>query len=229
MENDPKRAEVSPSAEKAVEAETLSRKQVGRRTLLRAGAGAAPVLLALRSGPVGATGQSCVVASSFVSVTTFKSRNAAATTLQCTSYNYDHWRGCVVNSNLCPGTDTTYWPAWTKKKISTQVGCTGTGYDNETVGAFLKNRALAGTGKLAVLQRILALTLTIDNAGSLAPSGIQTAGAPGGTLTKLYLQGVLSSYLGNAGGNYVVAASGINWPEATLIDWLQRLQNPIAI
>ncbi len=229
MEHDPKRAEGLPPAEKAAEAETLSRKQVGRRTLLRAGAGAAPVLLALRSGPVGATGQSCVVASSFVSVTTFKSRNASATSLQCTPYNYDHWRNQVVNNNLCLSTNTGNWPAWCRKTLATQLGCTGTGYDNELVGACLKNRALAGTGKLAVIQRILALTLTIDNAGSLAPSGIQTAGAPGGTLTKLYLQGVLSSYLGNAGGNYVVAASGINWNESTLIDWLQRLQNPIAI
>ena len=102
MEHDPNHAQGLPPAEDASKAETLTRKQASRRTLLRAGAGAAPVLLALRSGPVGATGQSCVVASSFVSVTTFKSRNASATSLQCTTYNYDHWRSCEVAPRRAP-------------------------------------------------------------------------------------------------------------------------------
>ena len=44
-----------------------------RHALLRAGSAAAPVLLTLASGPVGATG-ACTVASSYVSAATFKSR-----------------------------------------------------------------------------------------------------------------------------------------------------------
>ena len=78
-----------------------------------------------------------------------KSRNASATSLQCTSYNYDHWRSCVTGGNLCTNADSSYWPAWCRKTIATQLGCTGTGYDTELVGACLTDRQGDGMSQYA--------------------------------------------------------------------------------
>ncbi len=75
---------------------------LNRRALLRAGAGASPVLLSLAAGPVLAARPACTVASSFVSVATFRSRNPHVTSIQCSTQTADYWRDQALHVTPTP-------------------------------------------------------------------------------------------------------------------------------
>jgi hypothetical protein len=207
-----------------------TRQGIDRRTLLRGGASAAPVLLTLYSGPVSAT-QSCTVASSFVSAATFASRSPGTTYIKCTSKNAGHWRtaaqsGCAGSTPTVPPY-TAYnvqWPAWASVKVKDHLATTGSSYDEDYVGYTMKRgTALAASGELAILQHILGLTLTLQYDSNY----ITTAGAPGGELSKAYLVSVWQRY--KSTGAYVMPAANVNWDATGLLSWLKMLQYDIPI
>jgi len=207
-----------------------ARTGIDRRTLLRGGASAAPILLTLHSGPVAAA-QACTVASSFVSAATFASRSPGTTYIKCTTKSAADWR--VAAAASCSGTTPTVapydatnvqWPVWASVMVKDHLVATGSAYDNDYVGYTMKrDSSLAAAGELAILQHILGLTLTLQYDGSK----ITTAGAPGGELTKAYLVGVWQQY--RSTGAYVMPAANVNWNAAGLLTWLKMLQYDIPV
>jgi hypothetical protein len=195
----PDRARAEPGAE--------GRVRLDRRALLRGGAGAAPVLLTLASSPVSAS-TSCVVASSFVSVATFKSRNPTATTVSCASRTVEDWRracfaspdmACVqplVSASCFGGTSSTY-----NTKMLKDVLCDPSG--------------VSYSGELGVLQHLIALNLSVTQGYMSAPAG---------NIGPAYLGAVWSNYKAN-GGRYKLPGSGINWGSSQLISWLRYQLN----
>ena len=183
-----------------------TRVRLDRRALLRAGAGATPVLLTLASNPVAAA-NSCVVASSFVSVATFKSRNPTTTVINCTSLTCEQWRA------RC---DWAPMPSCLSPKVSSCLGGTGSTYDNYKVQQVFKaGSAIATTGELGVLQHILALHLCVTQ-------GFMSASA--GNVSPAYLAAMWQNYRSH-GGLYVLPTSAISWDSAKLINWLRYQLN----
>lgn len=186
-----------------------------RRALLRVGVGAAPVLLTLASRPVSAA-NSCVVASSFVSVATFHSRNPTATTVQCATRTCEDW----YRDACLPETGTPSRPAFLAGTVSSLLGSTTSSYNAATLWSVLKNDpyGIVKAGQLGVLQHLISLCLSIQK--GYAPAS--------GNMNPVYLQSVWQNYVAN-GGRYVLPASGISWDSAQLISWLRMLMYPIAL
>ena len=198
----------------------------GRRRLLRGGAAAAPVLLSLHSGPVAASASlSCTVASSFVSVATFASRNPGATTLQCSTLNAHHWH---QNAKAVAALPQNRRPAWAMRNLAAYLGQSCSPMPDlhpmqpsayEVWHVMGLGAAPATTGELGVLHHILGLALSIDNGRGVVNTG--------GRINTLYLAGVWQNY--KATGGYRLPAGHVNWTEAELINWLRMLQYPIPL
>jgi hypothetical protein len=185
-----------------------------RRALLRAGAGASPILLTLTSGPVAANGlgvNGCVLASSFVSVATFKSRNPTTTTLNCAAQKVEYW---VTQAQLPPPNPLPVPPTGLDVTVATLLGGAGSTYDTQTVRSVLlaQGGAVATVGELGTLQHLLAMALNLN-------SGNMTAG---GGFDLTYIQTIWSNYKSN-GNRYKVPASGIDWGDAEIIPWARLL------
>lgn len=185
---------------------------LSRRALLRAGAGASPVLLTLASGPVAANpfanNGTCTLASSFVSVATFKSRNPQATSLKCSAQNADFWRNLAATQ-----------PA-TASLNETVVALLGAGSSVPNT-VLVKDALLAPTptngpvqttGELGTLQHLLALALNVN-------AGYITAGAG---FDLAYIRSIWTNYRLNT-NRYVKPDSGINWGDTEIIAWARLL------
>ena len=188
---------------------------LNRRALLRAGAGASPVLLSLAAGPVLASRPTCTVASSFVSVATFKSRNPHVTSIQCSTQTADYWRDQALHA--------TSTPAVLAVTVSALLGSTGSNFNAMSVKDVLlaplpTTGTLQTTGELGTLQHLLALALNL-NAGFITT---------GGVFNLSYIQGIWANYQTN-GQRYKLPASQIDWGDTEIIAWLRFLMYPIAI
>ena len=214
------------AAENAAEAPSQTAKRgVGRRALLRGGAAAAPVLLTLHSGPVAATGtMACTVASSFVSVATFASRNPGATTLQCSTLNAGHWH---KKAQGCAQLSKDKRPKWATRKLASYLGSTcstwtqldGPASEYQIWQVMGLGTGPAQSGELGVLHHILGLALSIDSGGGAVNTG--------GRMNTPYLAEIWQNYKIN--GRYVLPSGGVNWSEAELISWLKMLQYPLPL
>lgn len=181
----------------------------GRRTVLRrALLTGAPILVTLHSGPVAAkqiTG-TCIKASGFISVATFKSRNPTASTI-CSTRALNEW------ISLAQGTVTpTAAEAVELAKLLTAYapGLTLTSYfSSKTVADVLKDSS--ASADVMVLKRIVAMLLNL-----------QFGYAPNGDFSSGYLVGVWNNFASN-GGNYVV--SGMTWNGMTTAQWLDYLMS----
>jgi hypothetical protein len=193
--------------------ERLAQAPVSRRSLLRVGAAATPVILTFASGPVAATGTTCTVASSFVSRQTFQSRNPSQAYMNCSSKGVrDWWTEC--------GTPyaTSAYKRFLDMTVQTSLGmATSSSWDTLTCKDLMLNggNGIATTGQTAVIQHLVGLTLSLDAA--LIPS-------PGG-LNKPYLQTIWTNYKNY--GRYM--AAGVDWDEATLLKFLLALQSPVSV
>lgn len=209
--------DTSPTQDQAADAAGRTPLGLQRRALLRAGAGASPVLLSLASGPVSAAGMlggQCVVASSFVSVATFKSRNPSVTTVQCSTQNADFWR--TEAGKPSP-------PAALNATVSTLLGNTGSSYNSQTLKAVMlaplpTSGTVQTTGELGTLQHLIAMVLNL-NAGYVASPG---------AVNVAYLQALWINYKSN-GNRYKLPASNIDWGDADIIAWLRFMMYPISI
>lgn len=195
------------SSERDATTTQAQRSPVSRRTVLRAGAAASPVLLTLASRPVSAgTTTGCMVASSFISVATFTSRNPD-TTISCNTKNVEYWRAQAALATP---------PADLALTVAGLLGTTGSTYNLQLVkDVLLSGSAIATTGALGVLQHILAMALSAK-AGMLSnPGGVNLS----------YLQGVWASY--NTYYPNYQSPSGVIMTEAQLIAWLRVLMYPL--
>lgn len=187
--------------------------QPGRRNLLRAGVGAAPVLLTLVSRPVAAA-DSCVVASSFVSVATYRSRNPTATTLRCSTRTIEEWytQACLPASGA-----PNVRPAVLSTLVYQLLGSTTSSYNGKALWEVLKNgtSGIVQSGELGVLQHLIGMALNVQ--GGFAPVA--------GGVSVAYLQLVWQNYKSNA-GYYRLPASGIDWDSPKVVSWLRLLMNP---
>lgn len=199
-------------------------KGLDRRTLLRAGAAATPIIATLYSRPVAAAGMSCTVASSFVSVATFASRNPGATTMRCSSLSATDWHTTAKSVGAGGAKER---PAWASLTISGYMGRASSpfsGLDSLSVDSYQVWQVMglgsqvSTAGELGVLQHILAMCLSIDFGGAAVNVG-------GGVNTP-YLKQVWQNYKSN--GRYKLAAGSIDWSDGELISWLRMLQYPIA-
>jgi hypothetical protein len=193
--------------------ERLAQAPVNRRSLLRVGAAASPVILTFASGPVAATGTTCTVASSFISRQTFQSRNPSQAYVNCSTKGVrDWWTEC--GSPYA----TSAYKRFLDMTVQASLGmATGSTWDSMTCKDLMLNggNGIASTGQVAVLQHLIGLTLSLD--ASLIPS-------PGG-LNKPYLQTVWTNY--KSYGRYM--AAGVDWDEATLLKFLLALQSPVSV
>jgi hypothetical protein len=199
---------------------------LGRRALLRGGVAAAPVLLSLHSGPVAASGNmACTVASSFVSVATFASRNPGATTLQCSSMNAHHWH---QSAKAVEKMAVDKRPAWARRKLVAYLGQTCSMQaalhptqpaDYEVWQVMGLGEAPATVGELGVLHHILGLALSIDQGRGVVNTG--------GRVNTPYLASIWQNY--KSSGGYRLPAGHVNWSEAELISWLKMLQYPVPL
>lgn len=180
--------------------------RVGRRALLRAGAGATPVLLTIASNPVSAA-NGCVVASSFVSVATFKSRNPGVASISCATRTVEDWRQeCAAKPDL----------ACVIPAVSTCLGSTTSAYNSSTLRqALCAGTSVSTSGELGVLQHIIALRLCITQGFMRAASG---------NVSTAYLGNMWCNFKQN-GNRYVLPASGIDWDSAKLVSWLRYQLN----
>jgi len=144
----------------------------GRRTVLRrALLTGAPILVTLHSGPVAAkqiTG-TCIKASGFISVATFRSRNPTASTI-CSTRALNEW------ISLAQGTVTpTAAEAAELAKLLTAYapGLTLTSYfSSKTVADVLKDSS--ASADVMVLKRIVAMLLNLQF--GYAPNGDFSSG-----------------------------------------------------
>lgn len=209
---------------------------VSRRSLLRGGAAVSPVLLTMASGPVGATA-TCVVASSFVSVAEFASRNAGKVLPKCTSVTADYWyaNACRRRSGSDGlDNDVTMGPIM-MASCSTHFGTAGPSstYRNKKVYQMFRENASCGSvsagksdadgvwngsisqgGLLGVTQHLLTLSLSYkNNKFALAP----------GYFNDGYFKGVWTRLTPTGQYNH---PDGIVWSAAQTISWLRLLQYP---
>lgn len=188
---------------------------LSRRRLLRVSAGASPVLLTLASNPVAASrGPACTVASSFVSVATFKSRNPSVTSIRCSSQTADYWRQQAAVHPL---------PAALNVTVSALLGSTTSSYNTHLVkDVMLAPLPTSGnvqtTGELGTLQHLIALALNL-NAGFITTAGV---------FNITYIRGIWANYKSN-GNRYRLPASGIDWGDTEIIAWLRFLMYPISL
>jgi hypothetical protein len=206
------------------ESQPSQAKGIDRRTLLRAGAAATPVIATLYSRPVAAAGMGCTVASAFVSLATFASRNPGAATMQCSTLSATDWH---ARAQAVAGLAAADRPEWARLTVSAYMGRASSafsGLDSLLVESYQVWQVMglggqvATSGELGVLQHILAMCLSIDYGGA--------AVRVGGGVNTPYLKDVWQNYKSN--GRYRLAASNLNWSEGELIGWLRMLQYPIA-
>lgn len=184
-----------------------AKRQLSRRSLLRAGAAASPVLLTLASGPVSATGTvNCMVASSFISVATFLSRNPDKT-VSCSTKNCEYWQ---EQARLVPT------PADLNLTVAEFLGSTGSSYNSHVLKDVLNN-PISLSGTLGVLQHCLSLALSVK--GGHVPNA--------GVINVNYIKTIWSSYNTNH-PNYRSPA-GVVMTEAQLIDWMRVLMYPLTL
>jgi hypothetical protein len=183
-----------------------------RRALLRAGVGATPVLLSLASGPVAAT--TCTVASSFVSVATFKSRNPTVKSIACSTQTADYWK--YGSTHFGPT------PPDMLLTVGALLGATSSIYNGQTVQAVYMLPAVSSyvevTGELGTLHHLMALVLNL-RAGHITAAGV---------FNQAYIQGIWANYKAN-GNRYKVPASSIDWGDTELIAWLRYLMYPVLV
>lgn len=194
--------------------QTRMHKPLSRRSLLRAGAGATPVILSLASGPVAASTAACTVASSFVSVATFKSRNPTAAGIQCSTQTADYWRDQAA---LVPP------PERMLVTVSALLGSTISGFNGQTLREVMRlplptTGTVVTSGELGTLQHLIALALNL-NAGHITAAGV---------FNLSYIQGIWSNYKSN-GNRYKLPASNIDWGDTEIIAWLRFLMYPITL
>lgn len=225
MDQKPQAAAAPDAGDAGLAPGATSKRGIARRTLLRGGAAAAPVLLTLHSGPVAASGtMACTVASSFVSVATFTSRNAGATSLQCSTLNADDWHRHARAAGALKPEDR---PAWAKVKlkdylgrsVNAQNGLSGQPDNYQVWEVMGLGTGPATIGELGVVHHILGLALSIDHGGNAVNTG--------GKVTTPYLAGIWQNYKMN--GRYRPPTGGIDWSEAELISWLKLLQYPLPL
>lgn len=183
-----------------------SRVRLDRRAMLRAGAGATPVLLTLASNPVSAA-NSCVVASSFVSVATFKSRNPTVTSVNCATRTAEDWRNaCMSNPQLACATP----------KVSATFGATTSSYNGRTLREVLCDASgISTSSELGVLQHLIALNLSVTQ-------GFMRMSA--GNVSPAYLGAIWRNYKNN-GNQYRLPSTTITWSSAQLVTWLRYQLN----
>jgi len=186
-----------------------------RRALLRAGAGASPVLLTLMSRPVVA-GTTCTVASSFVSVATWRSHNPTAASPQCTTRKCEDW---IADSSL-PATGTPSRPPYLNNPVNWLLGATMSSYNGSALWQLLVNGGLglSSSGELGVAQHLACLALNAQYGFMPYAGGVSAA----------YVASVWQNYKANA-NRYVLSGSGINWDSTQLIDWARMLMYPSAV
>ncbi len=202
-----------PLPESRPDAEASASLNRRRRALLRGGVGAAPVLLTLTSRPVQAA-NSCVVASSFVSVATFRSRNPTTTSIKCATLTCEDW----YNLACLPTTGTTVRPDYMSTTVGTLLGTTTSLHNGRTLWEVLKNSpyGIVRFGQTGVVQHLISMALNIQQKQVPMP----------GNVNLPYLQGVWQNYVAN-NGRYKLPQSGINWDSGQLISWLRMLMYPM--
>ena len=166
---------------------------IQRRTLLKS----SPVIATIMASPVSATNVGgCMVASSFVSVATFASRNPGSSPM-CTNQTVEYWQEQIRNGVEVKGT---------VKKLLAGPGGT---YGDRKVKDVL-SMSVQTSGELGVLQHLCSLILSFQ-AGKVAV----------GSVNITYLQTVWKSYQTNQ-PNYI-SPSGLQMTEEQLIGWLRAL------
>ncbi len=178
-----------------------------RRALLRAGAGASPVLLTLVTRPVVA-GTTCTVASSFVSVATWRSHNPAAASPQCTTRTCEDW---LTDCSSSPR------PSVLNGQVNSILGATFSGYNYAIIWQVLQNggMGISQSGELGVLQHLLCLALNARSSTYMP--------APGG-VTQAYVAAVWQNY--KLHFNRYQPGSGIDWDSSQVIAWARMLMYP---
>lgn len=183
---------------------SLSANQLGRRRLLRGGAAATPVLLTLASGPVAAT-STCVVASSFVSASVYKSRNPSVSNITCISTTVSTHCTFACNNPTTTATPhcnplSNYFSAGTTFPNMSWGTCTLSTWARSV---FRNNGSgLASSGDIAILQRLVAL-------------------AHGSTVfSPLYVTQLWNARNDTAMLTSLVGAGNGNWDTARLLAWL---------
>jgi hypothetical protein len=180
---------------------------INRRALLRAGAASTPVLLSVVSKPVAAAGSGCIVASSFVSVTTFMSRNPSGT-VGCGSQNCNYW---LTKSQTGYSKATGCSTPELNVKVNSIFGNAGSTWDNSMLCDVFRI-GIATSGDLAVLQREMSLhlNLTVSPVNILNGNGISTT----------YLKNMWLAYYPT---KTFTASSGVVWNNAGLIKYLNAM------
>lgn len=154
--------------------------------------------MSIAAGPVAAvTGSNgCVVASSFVSVATFASRNPGAS-VACTNQTVEFWRRRIQAGLEVQGT------------VEEVLGATSSSFNKHQIRDVLLEPT-AHAGEFAVLQHLLSLTLSLQ-------SGVSAPGA----MNVSYVQGVWRSYMLNQ--PTYIAPTGLRMTEEQLLGWLRAL------
>jgi len=171
--------------------------------------------MTLAAGPVAAQGfNQCVVASSFVSVATFKSRNPNVTDIRCSSTDADYWRGQAAQ----PSPPSVL----TANTVAGFLGSTSSGFNLMTLKDVMlaplpTSGSVQTVGEIGTLQHLIAMALNLT-ANVAAP----------GNVNLPYLQGIWINYKSN-GNRYILTASNINWGDTELIAWLRYMMYPAAL
>lgn len=185
--------------------------RISRRRLLRAGAAGSPVLLSLASAPVSAT-SSCLVASSFVSASVWRSRNPGDNNITCIATTVDSLCTTAVNNwnhgswntvtNSTPQNDPIHWRinagtalinGWTTNTLCREVW--------RNAGSGLAPATSTPTD-IAILQRLLAL------------------GRGSAVFSKTYVTSIWNARNNNAALTTLVGAGNGTWDKARLLQWL---------
>jgi hypothetical protein len=174
---------------------------------LRAGVASTPVLLSVVSRPVAAAGSGCMVASSFVSVATFKSRNPMGT-VGCGTRNCKFWLGKAKGGYT---TTTGCGTPEMNAAVSAVLGSAGSTWDGQKICEVF-HAGVQASGDHGVLQRILSLhlNLVVSPVNVLTGNGISTA----------YLKNLWLTYYPT---KTFTASSGVVWNEAGLIKYLNAM------
>lgn len=179
---------------------------INRRAWLRAGAASTPVLLSVVSRPVAAA-QGCMVASSFVSVTTYKSRNPTGN-VGCGSQNCNYWLSKSQTNyvkNVGCGTPEL------NVSVKSIFGTAGSAWDNSMLCDVFRI-GIATSGDLAVLQREMSLHLNL----TVSPVNILN----GNGLSTTYLKNMWLAYFPT---KTYTATAGVVWNNAGLIKYLDAM------
>ncbi|MBL8343691.1 MAG: hypothetical protein JNL30_19655 [Rubrivivax sp.] len=164
------------------------------------------MLLTLASNPVAAA-NTCVVASSFVSVATFKSRNPTVSSINCATRRVEEWRNaCIANASL----------ACVAPAVKDVFGPTPSTYNTRTMRSLLcDSGGIQTNSELGVLQHLIALHLSITQGFMRMPSG---------NVSQAYLSGVWLNFKAN-GNQFKVPSTTIVWSSQQLVTWLRYQLN----